>query len=33
MNLSIRLLIMVLLAAVPVLAIQVNDLLRDREQR
>ena len=33
MNLSIRLLILVLLAAVPVLAIQVNDLLRDREQR
>jgi PAS domain S-box-containing protein len=33
MNLSLRLLILVLLAAVPVLAIQVNDLLRGREQR
>jgi PAS domain S-box-containing protein len=33
MKLSLRLLILVLLAAVPVLAIQVHDLLRGREQR
>jgi type II secretory pathway pseudopilin PulG len=33
MKLSLRLLILVLLAAVPVLAIQVQDLLQDREQR
>ena len=33
MKLSIRLLILVLLAALPVLAIQVHDLLQSREQR
>jgi PAS domain S-box-containing protein len=33
MKLSVRLLILVLLAALPVLAIQVNELLQSREQR
>ena len=33
MKLSVRLLILVLLAALPVLAIQVHELLESREQR